>query len=234
MHDHLTTGTAVRVRGPRNHFPLASAERFLFIGGGIGVTPLIPMLLTADRAGLDWTLIYGGRSASSMAFGDDLAATYGERVKLWPQDIRGLPDLDAVLAGPGTADGSTAVYCCGPEGLLQAAEQRCEALPPGTLHVERFAPGELAAPVQTGTFEVQIDSTGEVLEVSPDRSVLDVLRDAGIEIDASCEEGTCETRVIDGAVDHRDWVLTDEEKVASATMMVCVSRAACPRLHLDL
>jgi ferredoxin-NADP reductase len=225
------------VRGPRNLFPLVDAPRYLFIGGGIGVTPLIPMAAAAAAAGADWTLLYGGRSTTSMAFAATLSATYGSRVTLWPQDTHGLPDLDTVLGADELAVGATAIYCCGPEGLLQAVESRCAGLPPGTLHVERFAPGELTTPVQAGSFEVAIESTGEILDVGPQQSILEVLLEAGIEVAASCEEGTCgtcETPVIDGAIDHRDFVLSAEERIASTSMMVCVSRAACPRLRLDL
>lgn len=237
VHTDLAAGAAVRVRGPRNHFPLVAAQRYLFIAGGIGITPMIPMLRAATETGADWTLLYGGRSTTSMAFAEDLHQRYGDRITLWPQDTHGLPDLDAILGSADMSDGDIPVYCCGPEGLLQAVEQRCTALPPGVLHIERFAPGELAAPVLDGVFEVQIDSTGEVLQVGPHQSILEILRTAGIEIDASCEEGTCgtcETRVIEGSVDHRDFVLTKEERATASTMMVCVSRAECPRLRLDL
>jgi ferredoxin-NADP reductase len=237
VHTSVFTSSSVRVRGPRNHFPLISARQYLFIAGGIGITPIIPMLGVATEHGADWSLLYGGRSTTSMAFADDLRDKYGARITLWPQDTHGLPDLDAALSVADLADGDTAVYCCGPEALLQAVEQRCARMPPGVLHVERFAPGELTAPMLDGAFEVQIDSTGDVLEVGPEQSVLGVLREAGLEVDASCEEGTCgtcETRVIEGAVDHRDFVLTEEERATASTMMVCVSRAACPRLHLDL
>jgi ferredoxin-NADP reductase len=237
VHTSLLAGDMVRVRGPRNHFPLISASHYVFIAGGIGITPMVPMLRAATQAGADWTLLYGGRSITSMAFASDLRARYGQRITLWPQDTDGLPDLDALLDAADLCGGDIPVYCCGPEALLQAVEQRCAALSSAMVHVERFAAGELSAPVLDGAFQVQIDSTGEVLTVGADQSILAVLRDAGVQIDASCEEGTCgtcETRVLDGAVDHRDFVLTDEERETASTMMLCVSRAACPRLRLDL
>jgi ferredoxin-NADP reductase len=237
IHSNLHVDTTVRVRGPRNHFPLVPAQRYLFIAGGIGITPIVPMLAAVSRTAADWTLLYGGRSLSSMAFADDLCSRYGRRVTLWPQDTHGLPDLDALLGDPDLADGETLIYCCGPEPLLEAVENRCDTVPRGVLHVERFSPGELAQPALDGAFEVQIDSTGEIFSVGPDQSILGVLRDAGVYVDASCEEGTCgtcETPVLDGAVDHRDFVLSEDEREDARTMMVCVSRAACPRIRIGL
>jgi ferredoxin-NADP reductase len=235
VHDKLSTGTTVRVRGPRNHFPLEPATRYLFIAGGIGITPIVPMLRAATAAGADWQLVYGGRTAASMAFVEQLLAAHGEeRVVLRPQDEHGLLDLDSLLGEP--AD-STLVYCCGPGPLLDAVEQRCASWPSGSLHTERFTPKEQGEPVLSGTFEVELAQSGTTLTVPPDRSILEVLEDAGIQVLSSCQEGTCgtcETVVLAGEVDHRDSLLTDEEMAANDTMFICVSRAACPRLVLDL
>lgn len=237
IHDELRVGGTVRVRGPRNHFPLLPAQRYVFIAGGIGITPLIPMMTAASSAGADWQLIYGGRSLTSMAFVEQLVADHADSVAVRPQDTFGLLNLDALLGGPDGLSDGTLVYCCGPGPLIDAVEQCCTALRTGLLHVERFAPGDASEPVLHGSFEVQIASTGEALTVSPEESVLEVLRCNGIDIDASCEEGTCgtcETRVLDGQIDHRDFVLTAAEREQNALMMVCVSRAACPRVVLDL
>jgi ferredoxin-NADP reductase len=235
VHDKLSTGTTVRVRGPRNHFPLEPATRYLFIAGGIGITPIVPMLAAATAAGADWQLVYGGRTAASMAFVEQLRATHGEeRVVLRPQDEHGLLDLDSLLGEP--ADG-TLVYCCGPGPLLDAVEQRCASWPSGSLHTERFTPKEQGEPVLSGSFEVELAQSGTTLTVPPDRSILEVLEEAGIQVLSSCQEGTCgtcETVVLAGEVDHRDSLLTDEEMAANDTMFICVSRAACPRLVLDL
>jgi ferredoxin-NADP reductase len=234
VHDELAVGTTVRARGPRNHFPFRQSERYLFIGGGIGITPLIPMMATADANGAQWALAYGGRSRQSMAFVDELSATYGDRVNVCPQDTHGLLDLPALL---GTPKPDTEVYCCGPEALLDAVESMCAGWPSGALHVERFAPKEVGERVFAGPFEVEIVSTGAVLTVAPEQTVLEVLQNSGLFIDSSCEEGTCgscEVAVVDGAIDHRDSVLTEEERDEGKLMMVCVSRSACPRLVLDL
>ena len=233
VHDRLQVGDVVRVRGPRNNFPLVPATRYLFLAGGIGITPLLPMIAQADAAGADWRLVYGGRRRASMAFLDELAR-YRGRVQVRPQDETGLLDLDALLATP--TDG-TRIYCCGPEPLLAAVEQRCAAWPAGSLHVERFAPKPVAEPVRTDAFEVVLAQSELTLTVPPDRSVLDVVEEAGVGVLSSCSEGTCgtcETAVLDGLPDHRDSVLDASERAADDCMMICVSRSLTPRLVLDL
>jgi ferredoxin-NADP reductase len=234
VHDKLSEGDPVRVRGPRNHFPLEGAEKYLFIAGGIGITPILPMLEQAERQGSAWELVYGGRTLASMAFRDALAARYGERVRIRPEDAYGLLDLDALL---GTPRPGTLVYCCGPEPLLEAVEERCADWPAGALHVERFTPREPQAPLRDGAFEVELVQTGITVSVPPDKSVLQAVEEAGVQVLSSCREGTCgtcETTVLEGTVDHRDSLLTPAEQEAHDTMMICVSRAACPRLVLEL
>jgi ferredoxin-NADP reductase len=234
VHGALTSGSIVRVRGPRNHFPLVASSRYLFIAGGIGITPLLPMIAEANASGADWRLLYGGRERASMAFLDELAQ-YGDRVKIVPQDEEGLLDLESVL---GTPQPNTLVYCCGPEGLLGAVEKFCEKWPQASLHLERFSakPQEPAAEADAA-FELVLQRSGLTLEVPPDKSVLTVIREAGVSVLASCLEGvcgTCETEVIEGDVDHRDSVLNEEEQASNEYMMVCVSRCRSPRLVLDL
>jgi ferredoxin-NADP reductase len=232
VHERLEVGARLPVRGPRNHFPLVAAERYLFIAGGIGITPLLPMVAEAERAGADWTLFYGGRRRGSMAFLDDLAA-YGERVVLRPEDEFGLLDLATILEPqPGTA-----VYSCGPEALLQAVERQCAAWPPGSLHVERFAAKPVDEGAEATTFEVICQRSGITVTVPADRSILEVVQDAGVNALSSCLEGvcgTCETPVVEGTPDHRDSLLSDEEKAAGDYMMICVSRSKSPQLVLDL
>lgn len=236
VHDKLAVGDTVAVRGPRNHFPLVPAPRYVFVAGGIGITPLLPMIAAADAAGADWRLEYGGRSRRSMCFAGELSAAYGDRVRLHPQDEVGHLPLGEVLAGP--ADDEL-VYCCGPEPLLRAVEERCADRGPGTLHLERFSPREQADSSDDEAFEVELADSGRVLAVPADTSVLRTLEDAGVDILSSCTEGTCgtcETGVLGGRVDHRDSLLTPEERDAHDVMFVCVSRAerGCPRLVLDL
>ena len=231
--DELTEGTTLRVRGPRNNFPLQAAGRYVFVAGGIGITPLLPMIRAVDAARADWVLHYGGRTRASMAFLGQLDA-YGDRVRVHPQDEVGLLDLHAVLGDP-AAD--TLVYCCGPSGLIEALEDRCRAWGPGALHVERFT----AAPVVTGgedaAFDVVCERSGRTVTVSPELTVLEAVENAGIPVLSSCAEGicgTCETTVLEGDPDHRDSLLTEEEKAAGDTMLICVSRCRGARLVLDL
>ncbi|WP_208105813.1 PDR/VanB family oxidoreductase [Streptomyces sp. GC420] len=235
VHEHLHEGTQVRVRGPRNHFPLETSPRYLFIAGGIGITPILPMIGQAERHGATWHLAYGGRRRATMAFREQLQAAYGERVTLHPQDECGALDLNGLLATPRQ---DTLVYCCGPEGLLKAVERHCSPTwPPGVLRLERFAPRDRGPQGPDEAFEVELARSGVTVSVPPDLSVLQAVEEAGVPVLSSCREGTCgtcETAVLDGAVDHRDSLLTPDEQATNDTMFICVSRAACPRLVLDL
>lgn len=234
VHDHLTEGTGLTLRGPRNNFRLLPSPTYLFVAGGVGITPLLPMIAQAQAGGASWRLLYGGRSLSSMAFTDELQA-HGDRVTLVPQDRDGLPDLDALLGTPLT---DTLVYACGPEGLLEAVERRCAGWPPGSLHVERFSarPGELDDSAGD-RFEVECRTSGLTVTVEPGRSILETVHEAGVEAASSCQEGvcgTCETAVLEGVPDHRDSILSPEERAANDYMMICVSRCMGDRLVLDL
>ncbi|MER5428568.1 PDR/VanB family oxidoreductase [Streptomyces sp. NPDC002588] len=233
VHDRLREGATVRVRGPRNNFPLRPAARHLFIAGGIGITPVLPMVEAAEAAGADWRLLYGGRTRASMAFLDRLAP-HGDRVLVRPQDEYGLLDLAGCLGMP---EAGTLVHACGPEPLLRAVQEQCAGWPPGTLGVERFAPVETVESAPAEAFELELARSGLTLTVPPDRSVLETVEEAGVAVDFSCREGTCgtcETDVLDGRPDHRDSLLTEDERSAGDTMLICVSRSRGPRLVLDL
>ncbi|TFV56080.1 oxidoreductase [Geodermatophilus sp. DF01-2] len=234
VHHVLQVGTELSIAGPRNRFPLHSAKQYLFIAGGIGITPLLPMIDEVQRRGSDWRLLYGGRSRATMAYLERLAE-WTDRVEIRPQDEFGLLDLEQALAArPGGL-----VYCCGPEPLLRAVESRCEQdRPPGSLVVERFSAGETAPTLgaSEAAFEVQLGEQGPVLRVPADQSILKVLQDVDADVLYSCEEGTCgscETRVICGRPDHRDSLLSEENR-DDGLMLVCVSRSLDPRLVLDV
>jgi ferredoxin-NADP reductase len=234
VHEHLNEGDPVRMRGPRNHFPLIEAQRYVFIAGGIGITPILPMIAEVDRAGARWRLVYGGRTRTSMAFGDQLESSYPGKVSIEPMDQVGLLDLSTILAEPGER---AAVYCCGPEPLLAAVEQECVRWPSGALHLERFTPVATVPAGAQGSFEIELARSGGTLTVPADRSILEVVEDSGIQVLSSCREGTCgtcEAAVLDGVPDHRDHVLTAEEQAANDTMMICVSRSRSTRLLLEL
>lgn len=234
VHEQISEGDLVRVRGPRNHFPLVPAPRYLFIAGGIGITPILPMIDAVEGAGLPWRLVYGGRTRSSMAFADQLGDRHPDQVTLVPQDRSGLLDLDGLLGEP---DSDTAVYCCGPEGLLAAVEKRCTRWPAGALHVERFSPKNGALDGPRTSFLVELAESGLTLTVPADRSILDVVEESGVFVMSSCQEGTCgtcETTVLAGVPEHRDSVLSPAEQESCKVMMVCVSRSRSERLVLAL
>lgn len=228
----LPIGAEVGVVGPRNRFPLHEAARYLFVAGGIGITPLLPMIEEVSRRGADWRMVYGGRSRQTMGFLDRLVA-WGDRVEIRPQDEVGLLDLERILV----PRPETLVYCCGPEPLLRAVEDRCASgWPAGSLVVERFAAAEAPPPAAGDSFEVQLGSEGPVVEIPADRSILSVLQGVDADVLYSCEEGTCgscETQVLSGRPDHRDSLLTDDNRQAGL-MLICVSRSLDRRLVLDV
>jgi ferredoxin-NADP reductase len=237
VHEHLAEGATVRVRGPRNHFPLVESPSYLFIAGGIGITPMMPMIESAHRGGSDWKLIYLGRQRTTMAFADTLSDRYGDRVELWPNDEKGMFDLAGALGQP--AD-QTLVYCCGPEPLLSAVEENCAHWPDGSLHIERFAAKARvveAEPQALDNFQVVCQRSGLTVDVSQGETILEALEDADIPILSSCLQGicgTCEATVLDGTPDHQDSMLTDAERASGNVILTCVSRSRTERLVLDL
>ncbi|MBZ4018698.1 PDR/VanB family oxidoreductase [Streptomyces purpurogeneiscleroticus] len=234
VHQALKTGATVQIRGPRNHFSLEESDFGLFIAGGIGITPILPMVTSAEADSRNWRLIYGGRSRTSMAFLDELAA-YGDKVQIYPQDEVGLLPLAEIL---GTPRQDCLVYCCGPEALIDAVETYCAGWPEGSLRTERFkAQPMVPEEERAATFEVVCRRSGPTLTILPHESILDVADRAGVPTLSACHEGvcgTCETRVIEGVPEHRDAVLTEDERASGDSMMICVSRADGARLVLDL
>lgn len=235
VHDELAVGTRVRVRGPRNHFPfeVSPGTRYQFVAGGIGITAIRAMVAAAEAAGAEWELDYAGRSRSHMAFAEELAEAYGERVRIHPGDEGARLDIDALAA---SVDERTAVFACGPKRMLDALDAGVDER---WLHVERFEAKEFGAPVWPDPFEVELAMSGDVVVVAPEQSVLDAIREQSPDtlVLSSCRRGTCgtcEVPVLEGDIEHRDSVLTPIEQRDSTVMMVCVSRAACERIVLDL
>jgi tetrachlorobenzoquinone reductase len=236
IHDSGLVGRLLEVRGPINRFGLVDASSYLLVAGGIGVTPIIAMARELRRRGAAWRMVYGARSAAAMVFSAELSAL-SEQVSLMTEDVEGIPDVASVIAGQ--PDG-TAVYCCGPEPMLRAVEQSCAATPSVTLHTERFAPsGKEPAPTagSNAPFDIELKRRGVVVHVGPDDNALDVVREVVRNHPYSCHEGmcgSCEVAVLSGMVDHRDDVLSEEERAANDVMMLCVSRALSDRLVIDL
>jgi ferredoxin-NADP reductase len=234
VHRKLRPGELVIVSAPRNNFPLEDAERYVFVAGGIGVTPLIPMMRQASAQRRPWTLLYCNKRDSDAPFLDEIRAL-GGNISLHSSEAGTRLDVKVQLAAVKTG---AMIYCCGPERLMTAVEEATAAWPQDAVRFEWFAPRSQATEGASGSFEVVCNVSGLTLTVPEDRTVLDVLNDAGIEVPCSCQQGicgTCETRVVSGEVDHRDSILSSAERAANQTMMTCVSRAkAGSRLVLDI
>ncbi|CAN5524062.1 cytochrome P450/oxidoreductase [soil metagenome] len=236
MHTHVKAGDRLKIRGPRNHFRLdESAQRLVFVAGGIGITPVSAMARRARELGIDYELHYSGGSRRSMALVDELSALHGERLRLHVRDEGGRNDLPALLRSP--AEG-TQVYACGPKRMLDALETACAHWPDDALRVEHFEStlGTLDPSREHG-FEVELKDSGITVQVRPDQTLLAALRGANIDVQSDCEEGlcgSCEVRVLAGDVDHRDLVLTRSERDAGQRMMSCCSRACGQRIVLEL
>jgi ferredoxin-NADP reductase len=236
VHDRLPVGAGVTTHGPRNAFPLtvpgygSPTRRVRFIAGGIGITPILPMLALAQRLGVDWSMMYAGRSVDSLPFIDEVAR-FGDRVEIRTDDVAGVPSAAELL---GDCPDGTTVYACGPAPMLTAVRAMLAGRADVELHFERFA----APPVVNGRqFSVSIASTDQQVVVGADETLLTALRRSGVAAPYSCQQGfcgTCRTRVVAGTVDHRDTLLTDPER-ARGMMLVCISRAADgEHLVLDL
>jgi len=227
VHDTLHEGSLLRVKGPRNGLPMAvpgfgsAARRLRFVAGGIGITPILPMLMTAQRLGLDWSMVYTGRSRDSIPFLDELGV-FGDKITVRTDDEHGLPSAVDLL---GDIPGATAVYCCGPIPMLELLRTALLDRPDVELHYERFS----APPVVDGApFTVVLARTGERISVSAEESALAAILRHNPHAAYSCKQGfcgTCEVTVIDGAVEHHDTLLTGPEREAGC-MLPCVSRCA--------
>ncbi len=230
VHETLRPGSPVTVRGPRNAFPFVPYRSYLFIAGGIGITPILPMVRRAAALGANWRLVYTGRTAASMPFLDELSTLDESRVWIRPDTDYGIPASGAELLEG--APENAAVYCCGPAPMISGV--RIDVAGRGTraMHFERFS----APPIVDGRpFRVALNRSGRVLDVPADRSVLDVARAALPDVAYSCRQGFCRTcvvRVLDGEVEHRDGALTDAER--EEQMLICVSRAKGGTLVLDI
>lgn len=232
MHRALRPGALLEAEGPRNNFPLLPSPRYVFVAGGIGITPILPMLRAATQAGADWTLLFCTARAAEAPFLAE-ARALGEVVVHASSEGTRL-DVIARLAAP---QPDTLVYCCGPQRLMEAVEAATASWPEGSVHFEWFAARSRPAGEGSDGFEVVCAQSGLTLSVDATTSVLQALRDAGLDRPSSCEQGvcgTCECRVLEGEVDHRDSILSAGERAANDVMMTCVSRAKGARLVLDI
>jgi ferredoxin-NADP reductase len=227
LHDELAVGATITTGGPRNAFPLtvpgygSPAQRFRFIAGGIGITPILPMLAQAEQLGVEWSMVYAGRSRDTLPFLEELAR-FGDRIEIRTDDEHGLPTAADLL---GDSPDGTTVYACGPAPVLTSLRAALAGRDDVELHFERFA----APPVVDGiAFTASVASTGQAVRVRADETLLTALNRHGVHAPYSCQQGfcgTCRTRVLEGDVEHRDTLLTDPERDAGM-MLICVSRAA--------
>jgi ferredoxin-NADP reductase len=231
VHENFRPGDVLTVNGPRNNFALCeSAERSIFIAGGIGITPMLSMIERLSALGREWELIYCARKRSDAAFVDSLKG----KVRFNFDEEPGGKMLD-VAATVRAAPANAHLYCCGPLPMLEAFEAATAKLPRERVHVEYFTAKE--PPAVEGGFKVVLARSGREFVVPPGKTILDTLLDAGLDIPYSCMEGvcgTCETKVLEGSPDHRDLILTEEEHAAGKVMMICCSGSKSEKLVLDL
>ncbi len=233
MHEQARVGQLFEIGGPRNHFPLEeAAPQTLLIAGGIGVTPIWCMAQRLDEIGAEFELHYAVRTRADAAFLESLERM-APRVRLHvdAEAERVLDVAGIVQAAPAEAH----LYCCGPTPMMEAFTAAAEGRPAERIHLEYFSAPPLE-PIEGG-FVVALKKTGKEFVVEPGSTILETLRAAGLNVPASCEQGvcgTCETRVLEGAPDHRDLLLTPAEKASGETMMICCSGSLTPRLVLDL
>lgn len=232
----LQEGDVVEVGGPRNNFGLRSdRERIVLVGGGIGITPLYAMARLLKASGRDFDAHYMVRTRDLAGFDDRFQSLdLGNRYHLHCDDVDGMPDFIALVEEYPV---DTHFYVCGPEVMLNAMTKASEELARGEIFFERFAAVADANAADTQAFQVVLKSTGEAYTVPADETILQVLRDAGHDVEYGCSEGvcgTCITDVLEGEIDHRDCILTDEERAAGDCMTICVSRANRGPLILDL
>lgn len=227
MHQAYGEGDPLLFEGPRNAFHLGTGEHdVLFVIGGIGVTPILPMMRQAQQRGIDWRAVYAGRSREYLPLLDEVLAVAPDRVTVWADDERGrLAGPDDLLAGAGP---TTAVYVCGPTGMLEAVRAARNHYAQAPLHYERFSP----PPIVDGVpFELELARSGRVLPIPADRSALAVMLDVDPTTACSCQQGfcgTCRVKVLAGDVDRRGRTAEGDGE-----MLVCVSRSRGGRLVID-
>ncbi|ODU21943.1 MAG: hypothetical protein ABS87_04335 [Sphingomonas sp. SCN 67-18] len=238
LHTGVRRGMKLKISAPRNNFSLnPEAGRYLFVAGGIGITPIMAMIHWCDANEKPWRLIYAARSRQRAAFFEDLSfGADSHRIRFhFKEEKRASLDIAAALQG---LEADEHIYCCGPASLMQAVRDNSADRPAGTVRFEWFtAPDDPAAGSDDDEFTVTLKRDGRTLTVQPGASILEVLEGNGLVVPYSCREGlcgTCRTTVLAGQPDHRDYVLTDEEREAGTAMMLCVSRALSPDIVLDL
>lgn len=233
VHDQLRPGQIVTISEPKNNFPLfEAADHTVMIAGGIGITPMLPMIARLNRLGRSWELHYVAATPDRAAYVAHLEAHDGVVIA-----FDGVPggqrlDLKAICdAAPADAH----LYCCGPTGMLDAFVAINKARPADNVHIEYFSAETDVA--TDGGYTIELARSGKTVAVEEGETMLDALLTAGVDVSFACAEGvcgTCEVKVLDGVPDHRDHFLSDADKAANRSIMVCCSGAKSARLVLDL
>ncbi|GMG38848.1 unnamed protein product [Aspergillus oryzae] len=232
LHENLREGMDVTVRRPKNHFRLRKRPRYIWLAGGINITPLKPMLCELKCNGADYHLIYLGRSRGTMANVEELCR--GHPTEVWTsQDGKGF-DLESFVKAQ---EKNVQTYCCCPDRLINALEDACRENVVVELRVERFQVASTRNFLPNKSFHVTLGRSGRRLTVPPEKTLLDVLNQNGCGIMSTCSKGTWgtgEISVLEGRSEHRDTVLSPEEKGKNKVMMPCVSQCLEEELVLDL
>jgi len=233
IHDELRVGKTLKISAPRNNFPLVeNAGHVLLFAGGIGITPIWCMVQRLAKLGRPWTLHYACRSRADMAFLKALEAMTSSKFHFDEESGGKFLDVAAIVAG---APKDAHLYCCGPTPMLQAFESATANWPREQIHIEYFTPKQEAA--KSGGFTVELARSGKEFIIPEGKTILQVLLDAGVDVDYSCELGicgACEQRVISGEPEHRDAILTEEEQASNTKVMICCAGCKSERLVLDL
>ncbi len=236
VHENLRVGQVLRISEPRNNFALDEAAlHSVFVAGGIGITPILCMLDRLLELGRTADLIYCSRSRQDAAFLQKLQSMTARGLNVtyhFDNEEGGPPDLKNLLSAHSPA---AHFYACGPAPMLDAFQRECSNLNLHQVHLERFAAPQAPQPAAS-EFTVELRRSAKVIQVSAGQSILDAMLDNGVLPDHSCREGlcgACETKVLDGQVDHRDSILTAEERRVNKSMMICVSRCRSQCLVLD-
>ncbi|KWV54159.1 hypothetical protein AS026_02515 [Rhizobium altiplani] len=234
IHHDVKTGDTLRVRGIANSFSLQdSARKHILVAGGIGITPILSMAKHLEQSGSSFEVHYAARSRGEAAFADILACDpFKDKVKFYFDDENQRIDLDGILSD---FVSGTAVYCCGPPGLMNAVTSKSGHWPVGSVRLDSFEP--LDGNTDDQPFTVKLASTGQIFDIPPGKSILRVLRDHGVCVGSQCEQGVCGaclTPIVEGLPDHRDRVLSESEKRANDLVALCCSRSLTNSLVLDM
>ncbi|QRR35607.1 oxidoreductase [Hydrogenophaga sp. YM1] len=234
IHEQLKVGAVLMASPPKNLFPLHEGDApALLIAGGIGITPMLSMAAHMEALGRPWRLVYAVRGVEQEAFSSEISRWPGKVTVHRDKDAGGVLDLKKLVE---EAAPETHFYCCGPGPMLASYVEACASRPQENVHLERFS-AELPPPVNSGGFEVVLAKSGKCIRVKEEQSILQALEEAGVSAPRSCEQGicgVCETRLLDGIPDHRDSLLSEQERSANNVIMICCSRALTPSLTLDL